>query len=288
MAARLVVVRGDVASEEDIELQPDRVWTIGRDAGNELVILDDEASRCHCRVFCEDGRWYVEDLGSRNGTFIHGERISRRALTSGDAIAIAETRLRFELDGEEVVVVPAADEGYNIARLVVLDDRGEPSHRIGLSHDRPFSIGRTVRNDLMLETPRASRHHCHIEFRDSEWHLVDDQSRNGTYLDGLRVDDHVLHHKEVFRIGGVFLRFENDEDPEATMACKAKPDPTLSDFYAADQEEDATGDQLMPDHPLTVHLILSRSSVTGQAAGSEDTHAPADQGIEGLESPTRH
>ena len=56
--------------------------------------IDDSAlSRCHCAVSNEGGRLFVEDLGSRNGTFVNGERVVRRQLHPGDEIEIGESRV---------------------------------------------------------------------------------------------------------------------------------------------------------------------------------------------------
>ena len=67
--------------------------TIGRASENDIVILDSAASRRHARIVSSDGRWFVEDLGSTNGTQVNGERITRRELARGDMIKVESTTL---------------------------------------------------------------------------------------------------------------------------------------------------------------------------------------------------
>jgi diguanylate cyclase (GGDEF)-like protein len=73
---------------------------IGRDpqvAG--LVLVDPAVSARHCvvEVERETGAFVVSDLGSRNGTFVNGEKITERSLVEGDKIFVGETVLRFSL-----------------------------------------------------------------------------------------------------------------------------------------------------------------------------------------------
>ncbi|MHC4249923.1 MAG: protein kinase domain-containing protein [Planctomycetota bacterium] len=67
---------------------------LGRAPGEGGCAVEDAAlSRRHCSVANEGGRLVVEDLGSRNGTFVNGERIVRRNLRPGDEIEIGESRV---------------------------------------------------------------------------------------------------------------------------------------------------------------------------------------------------
>jgi Inner membrane component of T3SS, cytoplasmic domain/TIR domain len=70
--------------------------TVGRAVGNDVVLVDDEASRWHA-VFERLGvHWYVRDLSSRNGTSVNGERVgTERRLRPGDDIRIGQTSLLF-------------------------------------------------------------------------------------------------------------------------------------------------------------------------------------------------
>lgn len=73
------------------------VSSIGRDAGNDVVVNDEAASARHAVITFSDGTWWIEDARSTNGTVINGMRISRRErLHEGDVLDIGRIGLRFE------------------------------------------------------------------------------------------------------------------------------------------------------------------------------------------------
>jgi phosphoserine phosphatase RsbU/P len=61
-------------------------FLMGRHADNHLVLRDNRASRNHAHILFEGGVYYVEDLNSRHGTWVNGERVARRALHNSDRI----------------------------------------------------------------------------------------------------------------------------------------------------------------------------------------------------------
>src|SRR3954447_18571137 len=69
-------------------------FTIGREAGADLVIADGKASRRHAALrVLPDGRATLYDLGSSNGTFVNGQRVQSVLLQGGEQIQIGDTVL---------------------------------------------------------------------------------------------------------------------------------------------------------------------------------------------------
>lgn len=66
----------------------DDALTIGRGRGNSIVLDDMLVSRQHVRITADDEGLVLEDLGSRNGTFVNGRRVERTHLHEGDHIGV--------------------------------------------------------------------------------------------------------------------------------------------------------------------------------------------------------
>jgi diguanylate cyclase (GGDEF)-like protein len=95
-AAYLVVLSGSGVGQ--MVRVDEAALVIGRGSAVELRLLDDGISRRHARVTRDGDRCWVEDLDSKNGTFVNGERVTRRALADGDKIQVGEsTFIKFAL-----------------------------------------------------------------------------------------------------------------------------------------------------------------------------------------------
>jgi hypothetical protein len=94
---RLMVVSGDEHIKEGQAIQLSKSSLImGRDDGCDLILGDDYVSKHHAQVLIDKGRPMLEDLGSTNGTYLNGKKISRRmVLKDGDIIKIGGITLRF-------------------------------------------------------------------------------------------------------------------------------------------------------------------------------------------------
>lgn len=92
---RLVVSDGPAAGRV---LEVERRLMVGREEGCDLVLEDEKVSRRHCAFSPNpDGTVTLEDLGSSNGTFVRGERISSPVvLRGGEQVRVGSTLLRLE------------------------------------------------------------------------------------------------------------------------------------------------------------------------------------------------
>jgi pSer/pThr/pTyr-binding forkhead associated (FHA) protein len=85
--------------------------TCGREVGNDLVVEDGRVSRQHFRVRWANGSYRLEDLGSRNGTYLNGERAETAELKAGDMIQAGAVRLEFRLTSNPLTTEPPARGG---------------------------------------------------------------------------------------------------------------------------------------------------------------------------------
>ncbi|MBX5484593.1 MAG: GGDEF domain-containing protein [Myxococcaceae bacterium] len=74
----------------------DDEFTIGRDVKNNIVVDMDNVSRRHARIFLKDGRFFVCDLGSTNGTYLNDEEVLEETpLRSGDYVKVGGSIFKF-------------------------------------------------------------------------------------------------------------------------------------------------------------------------------------------------
>jgi pSer/pThr/pTyr-binding forkhead associated (FHA) protein len=83
---------------EGLEVAIDRDWlVIGRGRGADLVIADATISRAHAAIAFDGARFFLQDLGSTNGTRVNGKRETRVRLQDGDELQLGKLRLRVAL-----------------------------------------------------------------------------------------------------------------------------------------------------------------------------------------------
>ena len=90
----LVVRSGGGRAGETFTPQGDRT-TIGRSPDCPVFLDDVTVSRRHAVLVERDSRWFVEDQGSLNGTFVNRRRVESAELSDGDEIQIGKYRLTF-------------------------------------------------------------------------------------------------------------------------------------------------------------------------------------------------
>lgn len=81
--------------------------TLGRSAHNDIVIPSAEASRQHAVITVEAAFITIRDLGSRNGTYVNGDRIESQVLVEGDIIRLGTHELMFIAGDQEFSRVEA-------------------------------------------------------------------------------------------------------------------------------------------------------------------------------------
>ncbi len=91
---KILLPSGDIFDREIAKVETQ----IGKGPRNDIVIADPAVSTSHALLRAENGSYTIRDVGSRNGTYVNGERISEiRHLRHGDVIGLGLTKLTFRL-----------------------------------------------------------------------------------------------------------------------------------------------------------------------------------------------
>jgi pSer/pThr/pTyr-binding forkhead associated (FHA) protein len=83
---------------EGLEVPVDRDWmVIGRGRGADIVIAEPTMSRAHAAIGFDGEHFFVQDLGSTNGTRVNGAREQKSVLKNGDEVQFGKLALGVEL-----------------------------------------------------------------------------------------------------------------------------------------------------------------------------------------------
>jgi len=193
---------------------------IGRMEPAGLVISHAEVSRRHARIFYRDGTYYVEDLGSSNGTVLHGQRLTGpQSLSNGDVIEIgSEVKLAFnrskakadvaaptEVFPEAVAPIAgamgvSASSAPRAAETMLDVDAGQfqaqtkapavpPVLMVTIAGQETreytltknlLTIGRADDNDIVVQSQIMSRHHATLQQTPAGYEIVISQGVTNT------------------------------------------------------------------------------------------------------------
>jgi pSer/pThr/pTyr-binding forkhead associated (FHA) protein len=83
---------------EGLEMSVDRDWmVIGRGRGADIVIAEPTMSRAHAAIGFDGAHFFVQDLGSTNGTRVNGSREQKAVLKNGDEVQLGKLALAVTL-----------------------------------------------------------------------------------------------------------------------------------------------------------------------------------------------
>ena len=121
--ARLILNPGK-PDERVFELGDEGSTSIGRTSQNDVFVLHKSLSRRHAEIQASGDGWLVVDLGSKNGTFVDGVRVSRRELGAAHYIKCGDVVFSFVAEGRPTTVPPGS-----ASPTMVCDVRQDPARR---------------------------------------------------------------------------------------------------------------------------------------------------------------
>jgi pSer/pThr/pTyr-binding forkhead associated (FHA) protein len=215
---------GDTVSEVRIGRRPDL----------ELPLPFSVLSNVHARLVrsktATGEQWFLEDLGSRNGTFLAGVKLGaseKRPVNPGASISLAQIDLMF--DGPAKEASTGSEGTGTIARRLVSDlfaagpeasvptvmvVSGAPNRGVLKLEelDRPYTVGRVEGCDLRLAVEEISREHASFTRKWNGVFVADMGSKNGVRVSGVLAATQRVRDGDLIQIGPVSLRLFDPED----------------------------------------------------------------------------
>lgn len=186
-----------------ISFAPDQPVLIGRSRQCTVRLDAESISDRHARVGYESGEFWVEDLGSSTGTFVHKQQISGRMkvdpgvrFSLGRDVTFVGVLTAEEITGALIAPdlkgsKPAMQE-KRYPLLISLSETARPA-QVVLHPGIKIEMGRDPASDMWLGVPHVSRRHCAVELSIAGVVRITDQSTNGTGYEGK-----VLKKDEIF------------------------------------------------------------------------------------------
>lgn len=104
---------------EHFSLDPTRDNRLGRGSDCNVVIDDPLCSRVHAVIFYEDNSWWVRDAGSRNGSFVHDQKVDEAQITDRDILRFGDSEYSFF--AEQVTTGETVDSIPQLTQTLVQD-----------------------------------------------------------------------------------------------------------------------------------------------------------------------
>jgi len=298
--------------ERVVEIEPhEGDLVIGRRRGQDIELPFLSVSEQHARLSRGEKGWLLADLGSANGTFLNGRRLTSfvaQALSVGDVLRLASVELVFEgegspglgADGRKVEPESTAtlarrlvsdlfgtSRPAEVAHLVVRDGPGQGRElRLEVVGCR-YRVGRGAGCNLVVPDDDISREHAEFQRRWDGVFVRDLDSKNGVLLMGERLaGERRLSDGDVLRLGQTTFRLEDPEDRylrqlqevEARACQTAQASPGAESAASADLARPAGQAPLLDTHTQSEvvgpgRVALSQAGLVARGRRSS-WHAP--------------
>jgi len=183
-------------------------YTIGRNPDCGIYVNDASVSGVHGRFFLQNDKLFYADLNSTNGSFVNGRQITKAVeLHDGSVIFVAGIHSAIKL----TVALPEESQTISVEASVSIPALpNNPNNLNDLSGKETILIGRDPSCDITLNNQNVSRFHAKLLRRNGRFYVEDNNSTNGTFINGTRIDRVCeITVKDDVYVASVRLRLKN-------------------------------------------------------------------------------
>ncbi|MBV9180961.1 MAG: SpoIIE family protein phosphatase [Acidobacteria bacterium] len=173
-------------------------FTIGRKVEKDLAIADPRVSRDHALIVSENGSFYVEDQGSKHGTFVNGERVERKMLERNDRLEFGARETMYAVFHpqhgrsntardflSQISGIQISNEVTDLEKLTIFLEAARKLNTTGVLDEILLTL-----LDVTLKLTGAERGYVFLKMADGKLHLAAGRNSKAELL----LDDKTISH----------------------------------------------------------------------------------------------
>jgi sigma-B regulation protein RsbU (phosphoserine phosphatase) len=191
----LVFVQGNEQRTINLDHSP---FSVGRKVDKDLVIADPRVSRDHALITSENGQFFVQDQGSKHGTFVNGERVQRKTLERNDRLEFGVRDVVYVIFHphhvssntareflSQISGMHISDETTDLEKLVLFLEAARKLNTVGVLDEILVTL-----LEATLKLTRAERSYVFLKNEDGALRLAAGRNSKGEPL----LDDKTISH----------------------------------------------------------------------------------------------
>ncbi|MDP1918047.1 MAG: sigma 54-interacting transcriptional regulator [Myxococcales bacterium] len=275
MAELLFLRRG----EEVLRFTIDKPRVVlGRGEKCDVAVPDPEVSRQHVAISLSETGAVAEDLTGK-GIVVAGNKVTTAPLVDGADIELGQWRAIFRAKtsnvdddaateiGQQTEIAQVGSDGPRITAQLRVRGTKETVHKLQVD---AFTIGKDSSNDLVLNERFISSRHLKVARKDNRFHLVDQQSTNGTWMGPIRVFEAEIPLFSTVKLGETEIVFEPTST--AALAAGAKGGTAYEGMIGQDGAMRALSEIIDRVAPSTAAVAIFGESGTGKELVARAVH----------------
>ena len=205
---------------------------IGRGADADVIVDNTAISRQHASLELKDGKYILSDLGSLNGTFVNGKKISSaETIELNDTIRLGKFKLSVSEDSEKMEVssygahpdtedktviinpkslagvVKKSGSNQSENKLVLIEGHARPE-KISLNGRSTIKVGKAPSCDIILKGLFVADAQFYVVEQNSEYKLIPQRSWAKTFVNGIKIKNgHSLTNGDIIKVSSTKIRF---------------------------------------------------------------------------------
>lgn len=226
----LVIVDGNGIKEYDLTKFQDGSYTFGRSENNSIRLNSGIVSGNHGDIYLQQGRFYVRDNHSSNGSYI----------AYGTQFMQMTPEQYYGGDGRDMIIRLGTNhsmDGIDPVLFLYNGRQKDGRWKTYSLHDGDNSIGRAADCDIRIKNVAVSRYHAGIRKVQKQYYVFDNGSTNGVFVNGSRiVKPYCLSNKDIFTILNTTFIYDGD-----VLYYKVNPEGIALEIHDLNKDVPAKG-----------------------------------------------